>query len=49
MSSINFTAPSAEEVKKFPREFALLTQIPGYERGTLSSDVSPDQIRTNAS
>jgi cinnamyl-alcohol dehydrogenase len=38
MSSINFTAPSAEEVKKFPREFALLTQIPGYERGTLSSD-----------
>jgi cinnamyl-alcohol dehydrogenase len=30
--------PTAEEIKKNPREFALLTQVPGYESGSVKAE-----------
>lgn len=41
MSSIKVSTPSNDEIKQHPREFALLTQIPGYEAGSINSSVSP--------
>jgi cinnamyl-alcohol dehydrogenase len=30
--------PTAEEIKQNPREFALLTQVPGYESGSVKAE-----------
>lgn len=39
MARIQIPDLSAEEVKQFPREFALLTQVAGYETGSVKAEV----------
>ena len=39
-------APTPEEIKKHPREFALLTQVPGYESGTVKAEVGLDSFHS---
>lgn len=38
MGQIKITPPSATEVKQYSREFALLTQVPGYETGIVKAE-----------
>lgn len=40
MAPFSVTQPTADEIAKFPREFALFTQIPGAQTGKIDAEVN---------
>ena len=44
--SVKIAQPTAEDAKKYPREYAIFTQIPGALHGSVKSEVGISVTRS---